>query len=182
MNTILRLGLVVLMLAGCAASGPRVTTNINPATDFANFRTYNFMQPLGTDREGGIQTPLSAMLMGTLSRELESRGFKRSDNPDLLVNTFVVTEERMDVRQVPTARSFHGYRRNRYSTWGNYRTQVREYTRGTLAIDLIDAGQRMLAWEGVAQQRLGRNATQITQEQVDTAVAAVLAEFPYSAR
>jgi hypothetical protein len=181
MDKILRLGLVVLMLAGCASPGPRVTTNINPATDFANFGSYNFMQPLGTDRDGGIQTPLSAMLMGALSRELESRGFKRSDNPDLLVNVFVVTEERMDVRQVPTASSFHGYRRNRYSTWGNYRTQIREYTRGTLAIDLIDAGQRMLAWEGVAQQRLGRNATQITQEQVDTAVGAVLAEFPHSA-
>jgi hypothetical protein len=182
MNKILRLGLLALFLAGCAASGPRVTSNTNPATDFASFSTYNFMQPLGTDRDGGIQTPLSAMLMGALSRELESRGFKRSDNPDLLVNTFVVTEERMDVRQVPTASSFRSYRGSRYSSWGNQTTQVRQYTRGTLAIDLIDANQRMLAWEGVAQQRLGRNATQITQEQVDTAVGAVLAEFPYSAR
>jgi hypothetical protein len=182
MAKILRLGLLVIMLAGCASPGPRIATNINPATDFTSFSTYNFMQPQGTDRPGGIQTPLSSMLMSALSREMEKRGFTRSDNPDLLLNAFVNTEERMNVRQVPTSGSFHGYRRNRYSTWGAYRTEVRQYTQGTLAIDLIDAAQLMLAWEGVAQQRLGRNAAQITQEQVDKVVGAVLAEFPYTAR
>ena len=170
-----------LLLLGCASTGPTVTTNINPDTDFSKFATYNFMQPLGTDRPGGIQTPLSSNLINALSREMENRGYRRSDTPDLLVNVFVNTERRMDVRQVPTTTTFHGYRHNRYTTWGSYTTEVREYTKGTLAIDLVDVSNRMLAWEGKALKRLNRNATDLTQEQIGNAVSAVMAEFPFIA-
>jgi hypothetical protein len=167
---------LALLLANCA-SAPRVTTNTNPAVDFSGFATYNFMQPLSTDRSG-VQTRLSATLIEAMSAEMTSRGFTRSKNPDLLINFFVVTEERMDVRQVPTASSFHGYRRNRYSTWPNHRTEVRQYTRGTLAVDFVHAAQNILAWEAVAQQRVGRNTTEISQEQANEVMTNVMAEFP----
>ena len=181
MKRILVVATLALLMVACA-SVPRINTNTNPATDFASFSTYNFMQPLGTDRPNGVQTPLSVMLTDAMKREMSSRGYRRSDSPDLLINFFVNTEERMDVRQVPTASSFHGYRRNRYATWGGYRTQVRQYTQGTLAIDLVDASQNMLAWEGVAQQRLGRNTREISQEQIDDVVHQLMAEFMHRAR
>ncbi len=170
-----------MLVAACTTVGPKVATNTNPNTDFANFATYNFMQPLGTDRPGGIQTPLSSKLINALSMEMELRGYQRSDTPDLLVNVFVNTERRMDVRQVPTVNSYHSYRRNRYSTWGGYTTEVREYTKGTLAIDLIDVDNRMLAWEGKALKRLNRNATELSEEQIANAVSAVMAEYPFIA-
>jgi hypothetical protein len=181
LRRMLLIGVLALLTAGCA-SAPRITTNTNPAADFASFDTYNFMPVPGTDRPNGVQTPLSAMLTRAMSREMSSRGFQRSDNPDLLINFFVNTERRMDVRQVPAPSSFHGFRFNRYATWGGYRTEVRQYTQGTLAIDLVDARQKVLAWEGIAQQRLGSSAQQITQEQVDDVVRQVMAEFNHSAR
>jgi len=46
----------------------------------------------------------------------------------------------------------------------------------------VDARQNVLVWEGIAQQRLGSNAQQITQEQVDDAVRQVMAEFMHSAK
>ncbi|MGD2011910.1 MAG: DUF4136 domain-containing protein [Desulfobacterales bacterium] len=181
LRRMLLIGVLALLTAGCA-SAPRITTNTNPAADFASFDTYNFMPVLGTDRPNGVQTPLSAMLTRAMSREMSSRGYQRSDNPDLLINFFVNTERRMDVRQVPAPSTFHGFRFNRYATWGGYRTEVRQYTQGTLAIDLVDARQKVLAWEGIAQQRLGSSAQQITQEQVDDVVRQVMAEFNHSAR
>jgi hypothetical protein len=181
MSKLLRLFISTVLLVGCASTGPRVTSNINPNTDFSGFATYNFMQPLGTDRPGGIQTPLSTRLISALGREMESRGYRRSDSPDLLVNVFVNTERRMDVRQVPTTTTFHGYRSNRYSTWGGYHTEVREYTKGTLAVDLVDVRNRMLAWEGKALKRLNRSATELSDDQINNAVSAVMAEFPFTA-
>ena len=181
LRRMLLIGTLTLLTAGCA-SAPRITTNTNPAADFASFDTYNFMPVLGTDRPNGVQTPLSAMLTSAMSREMSSRGYQRSDNPDLLINFFVNTERRMDVRQVPAPSTFHGFRFNRYATWGGYRTEVRQYTQGTLAIDLVDARQKVLAWEGIAQQRLGSSAQQITQEQVDDVVRQVMAEFNHSER
>jgi hypothetical protein len=167
---------LALLLAGCA-SAPRVTTSANPAADFSSFRTYNFMLPLSTDRSG-VQTPMSAMLVEAMSAEMASRGFKRSNTPDLLINFFVLTEERMDVRQTSGAGSFHSYRRNRYRGWPNYRTEVRQYTVGTLAVDVVDAAQSMLAWEAIAQQRVGSSGAGLTQERANEVLAQVMEEFP----
>ena len=182
MKNLLLTAALALLVIGCA-SEPRinVATASNPAIDLAGVRSYNFIQPLGTDRPNGVQTPLSAMLMTALNREMSERGFQRADKPDLLINVFVSTEQQIDVRQVPTSTSFYG-RRSRYSNWGTATTtQVRQFTQGTLAIDVVDARQNMLAWEGIAQQRLGRNAQQVSAEEVDRVVRAIMAEFAYIA-
>ena len=184
MKSLLLTTALALLVIGCA-SEPRinVATASNPAIDLAGVRSYNFMQPLGTDRPNGVQTPLSAMLMTALNREMSERGFQRADKPDLLINVFVSTQQQIDVRQVPTSSGFYG-RRGRYSNWGTTATttQVRQYTQGTLAIDLVDARQNMLAWEGIAQQRLSSNPQQASAEEVDRVVRAIMAEFAYIAR
>lgn len=89
-------------------------TNTNPAANFSGFKTYNFMQPLSSDR-AGARTPISMLLMSSVSGEMAARGFTQSDTPDVLINFFISTEERMQVRTTPTSTSFHGYRRGRYS-------------------------------------------------------------------
>ena len=173
-------GPLVLLLAACA-SGPTITTHKSPDMNFSSFGTYGFMQPLSTDRPNGVRTPLSTMLINSMSREMTSRGLEPSDTPDLLVNFFVNTEDRLEVRSVPTATSFHAHRRGRYSTWRGYRNTVHEYTRGTLSIDLVDAANNVLAWEGVAQGRLRNDVREITQEQIDQIVGQVMAELMHSA-
>ena len=134
--------IIMMVLAGCA-SGPTITTNSAPGADLSNIQTFNFMQPLGTDRSNGTRTPMSAMMISSVSRELTGRGLKQSDSPDMLVDFFVTTEERMDVRTRSTTSSMHSvhrshWRRGWYSTWPTYQTTVRQYTQGTLFIDKID--------------------------------------------
>ena len=175
-NLLIRLGAVMLLLGGCA-SGPTIVTNANPNVDITAFSTYNYMQPLGTDRSNGVRTPLSSMLINSISNEMAARGFKQSDNPEMLINVYLSTEERMDVRQTPTASSFHGYRGSRYSTWGSYSTTVTQYTQGTLAIDLVDAANNVLAWEGTAQARMSGDVRETTQERSDEVVSLILADF-----
>ena len=174
--------LLFLVLAGvltsCASTGPTVTTNADPSTDFGAIRTFGFLMPLGTDRPGGIRTPLSNMLIQAVSQELELMGMRPSDNPDVAINFFVNLEQTLDIRQVPTASSFHSYRRGRYRPWGGYQTRVRQVTQGTLAIDLIDPDRMMLVWEGIAEGRVPRGSTEITQDQINAVVAAVLKELP----
>jgi hypothetical protein len=170
-------GSLALLLTACASSGPTITTNFDPQIDFSGFESYGFMQPLSTDRPNGVRTRLSDMLMGSMNRVMASRGLEQSDAPDLLINFFVNTESRMDVRTVPTVNTFHGYRRGRYSTWMTYSTTVREYTRGTLSIDLVDASQNLLVWEGVAQGRLRDDVNNMTVEQIHGVVSQVMAEF-----
>jgi hypothetical protein len=174
--------LLTLVLAGCAASGPTIMVNTVPGADLSGFETFNFLQPLGTDRDNGARTPMSSMLMAAMTRELTNRGMSQSDSPDLLVDFFVTTEDRMDVRTTRTS-SMHSthsvhrshWGRSSFSTWPTYQTTVRQYTQGTLLVDLIDPAANALVAEGAAQNRIRSN--ELTRQQVDDIVGQIMTEI-----
>jgi hypothetical protein len=172
--------LLTLILAGCAASGPTIMVNTVPGADLSGFETFNFMQPLGTDRDNGARTPMSSMLMDAMTRELTTRGLTQSDSPDLMVDFFVTTEDRMDVRTTRSSsmHSMHSVHRSHwgrssgFSTWPSYQTTVRQYTQGTLLVDLIDPAANALVAEGSAQNRIRNN--ELTRQQVGDIVGQVM--------
>ena len=175
-KTLLALGASILVLTACASSGPTVVSNTQPGVKMKNFETWDFIQPLGTDRRGA-RTPLSSKLMNAMMVEMQDRGLRRSnDAPDLLVDFIVTTEERLDIRQTPTTSTLHRSHWNRgFSTWPSYQTTVRQYTQGTLLIDLIDINTNTLIAEGAAEGRI-RNED-ITQNQATELVAAIMKDL-----
>lgn len=171
--------LAALLLAGCA-SGPSVYVNSDPSADFAGFRTYNFMTPLGTDRPG-YSSVLSEYLRAAASRELDARGYQKSDNPDVLVNFNLQTKEKVQSTTMPSGPSYggyYGYRAGYYGTWGGYETQVTQYTEGTLTVDVVDARRKQLAWDGTAVGRIRDEARQNLQPAVDKVMAQIFEKFP----
>jgi PBP1b-binding outer membrane lipoprotein LpoB len=175
-KTLFFAGALALVLAGCAASGPAISSNTAPGVKFKNFETYNFIQPLGTDRRDA-RTPMSSMLMNSMMREMSERGLRRSDeSPDLLIDFIVTTEERLDVRQTPTTNTMHRSHWNRsFSTWPTYSTTVRQYTQGTLIVDLIDTANNMVVAEAAAEGRIRSN--EFTQTQSDQIISSIIKDI-----
>lgn len=163
----------VLLLSACA-SGPTIVANTSPGIDLTTFETYNFFQPLGTDRTGGVRTPLSSRLVSSMNRAMISRGLSLSDTPDLLIDFAVSAEDRIDVRTTPTHTVHRSHWNRGFSTWPTYNTTVRQYTEGTLIIDLIDPAENRLVAEGAAQRRI--NNTNFTQQELDEIVSKIMAE------
>ena len=171
--------LAMLLVAGCT-SGPSIYANKDPGADFANFKTYNFMNPLGTDRPG-YSSVLSEYLRTAASRELEARGYRKSDNPDLLINFNVQTKDKIQTTTTPSGPAYggyYGYRSGYYGTWGGYDTQVTQYTEGTLTVDVIDAGRKQLAWDGTAVGRVRDEARKNLQAAVDRVMTQIFEKFP----
>ncbi len=170
--------LSLLAIAGCS-SGPTIRSNVDQSVDFTRFRTFGFLQPLSTDREG-YQSFVSRDLMIAAEREMRALGFQRTDtNPDLLVNFAANLDQRMRVTQTPqTTGSFGSHRRGFYSTWPSYRTEVRQWTEGSLNVDIIDASRMQLVWEGVAVKRITRSTAENIGPVLDSAVRDIFAQFP----
>ena len=172
----------LLLVTGCA-SGPTIRSNAYPSADFSRFKTFAFAQPLSTDR-AGYQTLISQQLVASAERELVARGLRRTDtNPDLLVNFNADLDQRLRVTQTqaPTfaGRRFNDHRRGFYSGWPNYQqTEIRQYTKGTLGIDIVDAAQRQLLWEGFAIGRVTRSTMDDIGPVLDSAVIDIFREFP----
>lgn len=169
------------LLGGCA-SGPKIFARQDPSADFGAYRTFGFRAPLGTD-EQGYSSILSQLLRTAVTREMESRGYKRADQPDLLVNFHVSTREKVQATSAPAAGGYYGYRRGYYGVWGGYpmETTVTQYTEGTLNIDLVDARRNQLVWEGVAVGRIREEARRNLEPAVNEAVAKIFLEYPHRA-
>jgi len=179
---------LLLALAGCA-SAPDVHTDFDRTADFAQYKTFGFANPLGTDR-GGYQSIVSQHLKTATQRELEARGMRLDLNaPQLLVNFNGQLNEKMRVDSVPTpvmttgygmGRGYYGYRTGMYSAWPLYadRTVVTPYTEGTLNIDVVDAARKQLVWEGVVTGTVTQKSLDNVQPALEAAVIAAFARYP----
>jgi hypothetical protein len=174
--------LAAAVLSGCA-SGPNVIANRAPDFELANYRTFGFMEPLSTDRDG-VRTLLSNRLVDATTRELERKGLAYSaEQPDLLVNFVVSTRETLSSR--PSSSVNVGFRTGRYNTWGGYSVgvgtstaDVVQQTEGTLVIDIVDAGSNTLVWEGALSGRVTDKVRRNLEPAIDKAVVDILSEFP----
>lgn len=184
------LAIVAVALTGCA-TGPDVRTDYNPQADFTEYQTFGWVSELGTDR-AGYSTLTTGYFKESVRREMEQLGYAYAErDPDLLVNFYASIRERTET--YPTAHphgtfgyGYYGYRYGLYSPWPRYGYgfgpaygyETVQHTVGTANVDVIDAGERQLIWEGVAEGRLtGKELEQPGQAIAET-VSDIFDQFP----
>jgi hypothetical protein len=177
-------GTAALALGACATtSGPTVRVDADPTANMASYGTYSFFEPFGTDRSGAA-TPLGNTVKQALRREMDVRGLRYVESGgDLMVNAGVKSSDKTDVSTMPTMDPYFGYRGGRYNPWVGYsqETIVRQYTEGTLTIDLVDRARKQLVWSGAAFGRVTDKVRNNPQSAVDTAVREIFARYPKAA-
>lgn len=176
--------LPALMLAACAS--PSVTTDYDPQSDFASFRTFAFLQP-----DPFIAAPTGArdaVLEGivTATREdLVSKGLTAIDSTvdaDLVVSFSLGARNRVEVTEHPAY-----FERNEYgdgtADWGYpYVGQVgvRAFSEGTLAIDMVNPEHGRPVWHGRTQGTITERMAKHPEKTARDAVASILKSFPPS--
>ena len=178
--------LVVFTVIAACSSNP-IRSDYDPTADFSQYRTYNFYQDAGPE---GTQYKsfFSRYMIAAISREMESRGYVKSDNPDLLVNFNAILQDKTDVRTTPAptyGMGYYGYRGCFYDPWRGYgyatETHVSQYTEGTFNIDLVDAKRKQLVWEAVGVGRITKDTMENLQERVNEGVPKFFESYPFVA-
>lgn len=177
--------LVCAMLLAACASQPNTFANADPSVDFASYQSFGFFKTLSTD-DAQYQSLVSNFLKVAVAQEMTRRGLEHDEqSPDLRVNFFINTKDKIRTRQVPTAGGvyggYYGYRDPFYDPWMGYggtETRVDQYTEGTLNIDVVDAGSKKLIWEGAVVGRLTEKDIRNMEQTIDEAVAAIMVKFP----
>jgi hypothetical protein len=178
------LGALALLLAGCA-TGPRITSEVDPEADFGSYRTFAFYTPLALEKEG-YATPTTDRIKAAARAQLESRGYTyTTQQPDLWVNLNAYLQERTDVTSYPTVdySYYYSYRARAYFAMPYWRdqTHVRQYTEGTLNVDLVDRQKNRLVWEGIAVGRVAKLKPAERAARIDSTLAEIFARYPYRA-
>lgn len=173
-------GLALLLLSACSST-PNTYSNTDPNADFSAYRTYSFLPELSTDKEN-YRSLESAFLKVAVAQEMDARGYEYSAEPDLLVNFYIHTQDKIQSRQVPSMGGYYGYRDPFYGGWGGYgmayETQVSSYTEGTLNVDVVDARTKKLVWEGAIVGRITESVVKNLEATIDEAVAEIFKNYP----
>ena len=171
-------GVVIL---GACASTPNTFSNADPSADFSSYKTYGFFKKLATD-DKNYESLVSNFLKVAMAQQMDRRGLSfDEENPDLLVNFFINTKDKIRTRSVPTTGAYYGWRDPFYDPWmgyGGYETRVDQYTEGTLNIDVVDAKSDKLVWEGAVSGRVTDEAVRNLEKTIDSAVAVIMKNFP----
>lgn len=174
-------GTAALVLGACATtSGPQVRVDADPSANLASYGSYSFFEPFGADRSG-YATPLSNSVKQAIRNEMDRRGFRYQESGgDLLVNAAVKSSEKTDISTMSVPDPYFGYRYGRYSPWVGYNqeTIVRQYTEGTLTVDLVDRARSQLVWSGAAFGRVTDKVRKDPQAAVSNAVGEIFARYP----
>lgn len=152
-HSLITLYTLFLLLCLTACSSVRIL-NTEAADNFnlSNYQTYDFYDiEISGDTVSQAFEERVELLKNGIAQELDKLGLTRnSSNPDLLVNLGIVVEEKTQTRQtnIQEAPIYIGQRR--YS-WKSEEVEVGKYSQGTVSVDLVDAKQNELVWQGVAE-------------------------------
>jgi hypothetical protein len=175
--------LAVALAAGCATnSAPQTRVDYDRAADFSVYRTFGFPEQTGTDR-GGYSTLVTSYFKSAITTAMEARGYKYSEEkPDLLVNFFMNTRERTEIRPNPGLAGgygYYGYRDGLYRGWPMYeQDRTVNYQVGTINVDIVDAEKKQLIWEGISEGRISEEALANPKVIVNAVVTQMMRRYP----
>ena len=143
--------LIIFIITSCASLN--VSSDYDKNTDFSNYKTYAFYKK-GIDKVE-ISDLDKRRILRAIEADLDAKGFVKSEDPDILVNIFTKSREKIDVYNNAYygwypwyyGYGFYGYGYGHGFGYNN----VSSSTEGTLFIDLIDARKKELAWQGIGK-------------------------------
>jgi len=173
------------LLSACA-SGPDIMSDYDHSVDFSQYKTYNFFKPMGIENPN-YSTIYGQVFRDALSREMDARGYRLADDPDLLLNVSARLQDKTKVTTYADPYpAYYGYRRGFYDPWMGYpygtSTQVSQYTEGTVNVDMVDARAKRMVWEGVGVGRVKENrSNEEVRQVISDGVAKMFEGFPFRA-
>ncbi len=152
--------LALVFLASC--SSVKVIADYDKEANFKSYKTYAFYKT-GIDK-AEVSDLDKKRILKAIDTEMSARGFVKSRQPDVLVSIFTKEREEVNVYNNNNfgfgwgAFGWGGFGFNRfgfYNPWlfgpgfgGGFGPNVTTRTEGSLYIDVIDAKNRELVWQG----------------------------------
>lgn len=158
---------LVIILASC--SSVRVNADYDKKANFTNYKTFAYLKS-GIDKVE-ISDLDKKRILNSIEEVMISKGFTKSENPDILISIFTKERERVDVYQ----NYGFGWGWNPY--WGMGYTNVMTSPEGALFIDIIDAKTKELVWQGEGSGYLTKD-TEKKDARIKEFVTRILEQYP----
>ncbi|MFL1013138.1 DUF4136 domain-containing protein [Flavisericum labens] len=187
MKTLLKtIPLLALLIVISSCSSIRVAADYDRKATFTDYKTFAFFKT-GIDK-AEISDLDKRRILRAIEAELLTKGFTKSDDPDLLVSLFTKSQQRVDVYN--NAWGYGAWGWGGWGPWGGYgpgwgwgwnQPSTSVSTQGTLYIDLIDADKKELVWQGMGTGYLSKNMDK-KEERIKEFVSEIMQKYPPEAK
>jgi len=179
---------ICLLLAACEPS-IKISSDYDKTADFGQYKTFALYRFV--DNQGYISDLNKRRIADAVRNEMVNKGFalKDSSTADLLVNAVAIIAEKRDVTAYTNYYGYGGYYRpyawgpGYGGAYGTTTYSVDEYKQGTLMIDIVDAKNHQLVWQGVGEGRVDdQKDNSKREERIKDAIGKIMASFPPGAK
>ena len=172
------------LLAGCA-SQPKVLSDYDKAADFGKYRTYGFVTQVAADSTE-FRSLAQQSMQAAAAKQMEMRGYTRSDSPDLVINFTGKIEEKADVESTPAPYygpgwGYGGWYGAPYGGWGGQQVTTRRYNVGTLVMDVVDREKRQAVFQASISDVITKEMMNNREAAINAAVTRLFAKYPFVA-
>lgn len=159
------------ILTSC--SSVYVNTDYDKKANFENYKTYAYNK-ISVDKLE-ISDLDKKRILYALDAAMPTKGFSKSENPDVLINIFTKERERVNVYNNMGWGPGWGWGMG----WGMGMgfTQTTTTPEGTLYIDIVDAKTKELVWQGIGTGYLTTNFEK-KDERIAEFVSKILEKYP----
>jgi hypothetical protein len=179
--------IALILLSSCQSV--RVLSDYDQKANFSEYKSYAFYKT-GIDRVQ-ISDLDKKRILRAIETEMTSRGFVKSETPDILINIFTKEQERVDVYN-----NNFGWGGMGGWGWGGWGmgpwgpgygwgwgggSMVSTSTEGSLYIDLVDTKSKQLVWQGKGEGTLSNTKSIEKKEQrIKEFVSQIMEQYPPS--
>jgi len=173
---IFALALAVALLPAFAAA-QKTTYDYDKSAPFATFKTYAWKD--GTKAGNEL---IDKRLVEGIEAQLAAKGLTKNDaSPDVFVVYHVAFDQQKDISSYSSGPMYGGYGWGWGGGWGTTTTdvRVREILVGTLAVDLVDAKNKQMAWRGLGTKEINTTAKpEKRDENIKKALDKIFKNYP----
>jgi hypothetical protein len=174
MKKILLFGLTVMIVSSCATV--KVTTDYDKSAQFSSYKTYAFTPEAANMNIDDLN---KIRITSAVENELSLKGFKKSDNPDVLIDLKLSLQNKQTATASTSGVYGVGYR---YRWGGSFTTtsiDYQSYIEGTLFVDMIDAAKKQLVWQGRGVGTINQEVKPEKREaNINNAVEKIFTKYP----
>ena len=149
--------ILIIMTMACRTATVTVLEDDDQNFRLADYSTFNFYEATPEGIFDQEQQNYISLIKNEVSLQLTERGLARdAENPDLMINIGISTEERVQTREtglVTDPGTFQYIGQRRY-VWRSETIETGRYQVGTGTIHLIDREEDRAVWVGVVEKIL----------------------------
>jgi hypothetical protein len=165
-----------LALLSACSSNPKVTTDYDPNHNFGVIKSYHIVE-----KDRPMSDLIEERLINGIQQAMTARGITAAsaEQADVLIDFMVTTKDKTRVTSYNTSYAYHrpygfgygyGYPANDID--------VRQYTEGTLLVDLVDTQAKKTVWRGTASTIVKNRTVQERTELANSYTEAIVSKMP----